>query len=328
MRCRFCGGSLQLIEEAPRYIVRYCGKCDIYQTEPQGYSRSVFNISAYDEAWHTMARLSERRVLRSRTRLLKSLPINLRGKRLLEIGPGTGELLKAAATLGCDVLGVDMNRANVEYIRSRWGLPVLNGKFEETEFDQPFDIVVMCDVIEHIEDPRTVLASIKNVLVPEGLLHLDTPNPANLFSLKSGYLVASSFGPDHVTLFTPKSLRTMLEGCGFGLLQLTTYMESTHLASALIGAMIKGSKRLLGKTHFKADIHVTRGELALGEGSTSCIAQELVATKHSTTIYWVKLAVWALRLALGYALTPIWLCPERFLGPRGYLAHIRAVAQA
>jgi len=220
-----------------------------------------------------------------------------------------------------------MNRANAEYIRKRWGLPVLQGKFEETKFEQFFDIVVMLDVIEHIEDPRPVLASIKSILMPGGLLLLTTPNPANLFSVTSGYLVASSFGPDHVTLFTPQSLQAMLDTSGFTVVRITTYMGSIYLASALVGAIVKIFKEAAGKAFQTGILLGPRMDRPALEEASSSGMLEGGWRRGTVPTYWLKLGVWLLRVALGYILAPIWFCPERFLGPRLHLGQILAVAQ-
>jgi len=74
----------------------------------------------------------------------------------------------------------------------------------------------MFDVIEHLFDPRAVLAAIARALAPGGLMVISTPNfdSASRFALGADWAVLSPL--EHVYYFTEDSLRRILHGAGFG----------------------------------------------------------------------------------------------------------------
>lgn len=92
--------------------------------------------------------------------------------------------------------------------------------------DASFDLVLWCEVIEHLqENPVQAVSEIHRVLVPGGLLVLSTPNVAradNVLALLRGdnvfdpYHLGSPFrGTRHLREYTAAELGQLLGGCGF-----------------------------------------------------------------------------------------------------------------
>ncbi len=111
-----------------------------------------------------------------RERLLAAVPL---GKRLVEIGFGAGGLLPDLAARSASVVGVDHSPAMLEEARRRLTLSGLEGidlrLGEMTHLplpDRSADCAVLNMVLHHAPDPPAVLAEIKRVLVPGGLLLL------------------------------------------------------------------------------------------------------------------------------------------------------------
>ena len=73
----------------------------------------------------------------------------------------------------------------------------------------------MFDVIEHLFDPRAVLAAIARALAPGGTLVISTPNidSASRYLLGTDWAVLSPL--EHVYYFSEDSLRRLLEATGF-----------------------------------------------------------------------------------------------------------------
>jgi SAM-dependent methyltransferase len=151
------------------------------------------------------------------------------GKRVLEMGAGTGELSQQLAGAGAHVTILDLiepeglgdkNITFVQHDLSDGSLP----------FDQgTFDALVATEVIEHMKAPFLVLSSAVRVLRPGGILLLTMPNYWNLKyrfrylltgnvmmpandAWKESYL--SGYAP-HINVLTYPTLRTVLrwEGC-------------------------------------------------------------------------------------------------------------------
>lgn len=114
--------------------------------------------------------------------LLQRLGLDPRGLRVLDVGCGGGLLSEAFAAMGCEVTGIDRSLPTLAAARShaeKSGLPILylEGSAESLPFDaRQFDIVCCCDVLEHVDDPATVVGEIARVVKPGGIFFFDTIN--------------------------------------------------------------------------------------------------------------------------------------------------------
>lgn len=112
---------------------------------------------------------------------------NLQGKRLLEIGSGYGILL-AYARLQRNLDFYGLEPASQEGGRYSTAIQILRenhlderylseGKAERMPFpDQHFDVVFSFQVLEHVQDPVTMLSESWRVLKPGGFLYINAPN--------------------------------------------------------------------------------------------------------------------------------------------------------
>lgn len=102
------------------------------------------------------------------------------GKRVLDLGSGHGALAVELAAAGADVVGVDLNGELVEFadrhtrrefahLRDR--LSFLQIDLADLPGDEPFDVVVTKDTLEHVDDIDAVLADVRRLLVPGGRLY-------------------------------------------------------------------------------------------------------------------------------------------------------------
>lgn len=95
---------------------------------------------------------------------------------LLDVGCYAGFFLEQARDRGYRVQGVEPSRWAALHARDELGLDVWNGPIEDFETDRRFDVVTLWDVIEHLEDPVSVLRCIRKLLKPGGVLAFTTHN--------------------------------------------------------------------------------------------------------------------------------------------------------
>jgi len=109
------------------------------------------------------------------------------GKRILDVGCGGGILSESMARRGANVLGIDLgdtplNVAKLHALEA--GVTIEYQKISTEELAQqvadnkskPFDIITCMEMLEHVPDPASIIASCAKMLKPGGHLFLSTIN--------------------------------------------------------------------------------------------------------------------------------------------------------
>lgn len=179
-----------------------------------------------------------------------------KSRRLLEIGSGPGYFLKSGKELGWDVLGFEPSKQAAEYSKTL-GVNVVNDFFNETNADEygTFDVVYMKTVIEHLPDPVALLKSIKNVLKPNGIICIISPNeynPLQLILREMGHDPWWVAPPQHINYFDFESIKKLLENIGFDIMESTATFPMEFFL--LAGENYIGNDELGRKCHFKRKI--------------------------------------------------------------------------
>jgi SAM-dependent methyltransferase len=142
----------------------------------------------------------------------------LQGRRVLDLGCGLGEYVRAFARQGADAIGCD-----IEPARLREGLErSISGDWEHTSFlaaageslpfgDESLDVVVLNEVIEHVSNDRETLREVARVLRPDGRCVIFAPNRLYPFETHGIYLRKRYiFGNIPLVNWLPSPLRNRL----------------------------------------------------------------------------------------------------------------------
>jgi len=114
-------------------------------------------------------------VARSRFEKIKQL-LSSR-KAVLDVGTGGGEFAYLLQSLGHGVSGIEPNRGYADYSIREYGITTQVGFVQEAEFaPESFDVVTIWHVLEHTEDPGSILALLRSWLKPDGTLVVEVPN--------------------------------------------------------------------------------------------------------------------------------------------------------
>jgi ubiquinone/menaquinone biosynthesis C-methylase UbiE len=105
------------------------------------------------------------------------------GRDVLEVGCGTGLVLRRIAEFARSAKGVDLSAGMLEKARSR-GLDVAQGSATELPFDDAsFDVACSFKVLPHVPDIEKALAEMARVLRPRGVLLAEFYNPRSFRGL-------------------------------------------------------------------------------------------------------------------------------------------------
>ena len=135
--------------------------------------------------------------------------------RLLDIGCGWGQLLRAASDRGYDAVGIEASPGVAEIAREAFGVECVVGAFPVQTFEpDSFDIVVMNHVLEHVDDPHSVIEEAGRLLKPGGVLAICVPNFGGLMRSVKGVQWQGLQPTQHVWQLTEKSVRALIEQSG------------------------------------------------------------------------------------------------------------------
>lgn len=101
----------------------------------------------------------------------------LAGRRVLDLGCGVGQYVRAFQREGARAYGCDVETARLRAARDA-GTPGLATAVGEAlpYRDGAFDVVVLNEVIEHVRDDRLTLREVERVLTPGGTAIIFAPN--------------------------------------------------------------------------------------------------------------------------------------------------------
>lgn len=102
------------------------------------------------------------------------------GKRVLEVGCGTGLILQRIAPIAQQAKGIDISPGMLEKARER-GLDVCEGLATSLPFDdESFDLVYSFKVLAHVPEIREALAEMARVCAPGGVVLAEFYNPQSI----------------------------------------------------------------------------------------------------------------------------------------------------
>jgi 2-polyprenyl-3-methyl-5-hydroxy-6-metoxy-1,4-benzoquinol methylase len=105
--------------------------------------------------------------------------------KLLDVGAGSGLMLKYFKDLGYSVAGIELDPSLVSKMKKDpdlKGLSIQQGDITKLKGKEEFDVVVCNDVIEHIEDDRRAIKNLWTYVKPGGMLVITVPAHSFLYS--------------------------------------------------------------------------------------------------------------------------------------------------
>jgi len=196
-----------------------CSACGIGRTVTTGFDPAAYYTDDYFSGGHAdgyadyaAAEPVLRREFAATARFIRRFRA---GGRLLELGCAYGFFLDEAKRAGFDVHGVELAAAAAAAARAR-GLDVETGIADAAYLERigQVDVVVLLDVIEHLEDPRATLAAALRHLDPGGIVVVTTGDFGSLAARLAGRAWRLMTPPQHLWFFTRASMERLAASLG------------------------------------------------------------------------------------------------------------------
>jgi len=158
--------------------------------------------------------------------------------KLLDLGCGSGHYASYIQKNfeNIEVTAADANESCLEFLRNMnkdvkcFRLDCNNPKDFE-KFDTKFDIVILIEVIEHLEKPKQVIENIKRILSKNGILIIATPNSNILWKITnfcwSKMASERDYTKQHISEFRLHEIKDLLNSTGFDVISESTFFVIT-----------------------------------------------------------------------------------------------------
>lgn len=142
------------------------------------------------------------------------------GSKILDIGCGYGDQLVFFKRAGHEVYGVEPGLHRSNFAKERFGIDVVHSEVENKEaldaisqVKGPFDLVFMNQVLEHLVDPVTCMAWLKNLVKEDGYVFISVPD----YELEN--VINKLYSVIHTHAFTRSGLLAAADKSGLELVQ-------------------------------------------------------------------------------------------------------------
>lgn len=226
INCPVCNSSKQTTAFTKDWFnFSKCSACGMIYVNPRLNDKATYQF--YNSEWtriynekkfgtNTNSSEVDDKINYSNLRLINEYKL---GKgALLEVGIGKGFFLKQASDAGYTVYGVELNKNNCESAIQLLGSSdhVYNMDLFETGFKaESFDVIYMRDVLEHVPNPKKLVAEFNRIAKKGCIIFIEVPNIDGwIYKLVKERHVCN-FAFEHINYWSPKTLTTILTSCGF-----------------------------------------------------------------------------------------------------------------
>ncbi len=179
--CSICGEEeYEVLFELDGFEYVQCNHCkSIYNSVmlKNEVLEEMYNSGIYLEYFKTLVapaqKLRKETLERRKVSQISSL-FDKPGK-ILDVGCGSGSLLKECQQVGWTVQGIDPSKDAIAVAKEKYGLDLIEGFFESHQFNEKFDCIVFIG-LEHMQNPMECLKKAYECLNPGGAIFYEVPN--------------------------------------------------------------------------------------------------------------------------------------------------------
>lgn len=259
--CLLCGGKVLYkteqkgYQEPDLFKIYCCESCNTAFSMPRVNSTAVYELiykNAKNVQGYTRYQNYQNQVLLEKDPLsylansepcywgpvnaIKNILMLDKKARILEVGSGLGYFSYSLKQAGYNIHGLDISQDAVDKAKKIYGDFYLCDDLLHFADDNlgSFDLVIMTEVIEHLNEPKAFIQSIKKLLKPDGKYIFTTPNKSFYPDAVSWYTDAP---PVHCWWFSEKSVEHIANvlDMRFQLVDFTGYYKKHPYINRIVG---------------------------------------------------------------------------------------------
>lgn len=230
VECRNCGTKIT----SPRPIEE---KIKNYYTS----KNYVSHTNKANNIINTLYKIVRNYTIKQKVNLINKF--SSKGK-ILDVGCGTGEFLKACLKAGWEITGVEPNE-------NAWKNSVMNtdNNFYKdvllVKNKQSYDVITLWHVLEHLYNPNEIIKKLKSLLKEEGVIIIAVPNYESYDAMYYKENWAAYDVPRHLYHFSTSSIKTLTKNNNLKLKKIIPMYFDSFYVSMLSEQNINGKTNLL-----------------------------------------------------------------------------------
>ncbi len=245
-RCSSCGSGFLNPRPASEYLKR------IYQFSGHGSSRPLSVDEILDrEREYPNSTVDGRRMI------FKA--IELRGKRItnraLDIGSGYGFYSMQLLDTDFKVTAVNPGKWENDVFEELNGFRPIEEYIEELILEEKYDLIIMSQVLEHIDNVQGILLKIKSWLACGGIVIIAVPNINSIMVKLLGVKENGCLWvPEHLNYFSKRGLFRLLKLAGYTILDYQqisrfpyNFLSKRLLLNGMVRKICNGAVKIIQK---------------------------------------------------------------------------------
>lgn len=197
-----------------------CADCDLVFLNPRpekNLGLEYFNKAYSNEKgfkYHSYYRDHQQIFQRNQNRFRLINALELPNKKILDFGAGQGHFVKVALDNGWQAIGTELSKEGIQAAKRNFNIDLFDSISKVMVKD--FSVIALWDVIEHLEDPKSTLKDLSQLLHQDGYFIIETSNIDSVdFMLEKENW--AYWHVDHLFYYSQKTLENLLNRLDFNL---------------------------------------------------------------------------------------------------------------
>ncbi len=253
-KCIICNSSLDFYCNA--YDSEYVTSDQIFEYAKCDKCKTVSIVqdisdlkSIYPKNYYSFSKNAGKSVLNKikdfiEVSMFKGIVKELYGDNLsvLDVGGGTGWVLNSLKKATnrfkyFNIVDIDDNAQNIALSN---GYSYFKGRIEDYKPKDKFDLIIMLNLIEHVNDPVSVLRKIKEITNKNGLIIIKTPNNDSLDArIFKKYNWGGLHAPRHFNIFSKQSIEIIAKNIGLEIESIKYTQGAPQWTTSVMGQLSK-----------------------------------------------------------------------------------------